>query len=189
MSNPFANNEPQQPEQPEQPDYDTYRYPSGGETTPGAGASASNEYAGYGGYQEPAYGAAGYGAGPGGSTWAMEAEKNGVAPWALGIGILSLIVGVSMIFSGLAFLPGIIGLIVSIVAIVKARKLQGPGRRMGMSVAGLILSILAIVASILFWLLAVFILNDSGVMECFSITDPAAQQTCINDALDTWANS
>ncbi|MDO5671180.1 MAG: DUF4190 domain-containing protein [Corynebacterium sp.] len=186
MSNPFANNEPEQPkkQEPEQPNYDTYQYPSGDEGTAGSAASTSNDYAGYGGYQEPAYGAA-----PGGSTWAVEEAKNGVAPWALGVGILALIGGISVFFSGFAFLIGLIGLIVSIVAIVKARKIQGPGRRMGMSVTGLILSILSIVASILFWIFAIFILTDSGMMECFNLSDPNAQQTCINDALDSWGNS
>ena len=38
-------------------------------------------------------------------------------------------------------------LIIAIVAIVRARRIPGPGRRMGMSVAGLILSLIAIVIS------------------------------------------
>lgn len=185
MSNPFDQNDPNRPTG-GQPNYDAYRYPSGGDNTPeagyGGGATPQPDYgAGYGG--------AGYGGGPGGSTWAMEEEKNRVAPWALGVGIVALIGGVSILFSGFAFILGLIGLIIAIVAIVRARRIPGPGRRMGMSVAGLILSLIAIVISILFWVFAGFIINETGMMECFEISDPAQQQTCIENSFNTWLDS
>lgn len=186
MSTPFNQNDPDRPDTPgKQPNYDAYRYPSGGDN------AAAQPGAGYGGYPEPApaYGAAGYGAGPGGSTWAVEEEKNRVAPWALGVGIVALIGGLSLLFSGFAFLIGLIGLILAIVAIVRARRIQGPGRRMGMSVAGLILSVIAIALSVLFWVFVGFIISETGMMECFEISDPAQQQTCLENSFNEWMNS
>ncbi|MDO5511981.1 hypothetical protein [Corynebacterium sp.] len=188
MSNPFNQNDQNPASGPEQPNYDAYQYPSSGDNTSQQGG------AGYGGYDNPAYtqGAysdAGYGGAPGGAGWALNEEKNRVAPWALGVGIVALIAAISMFFTAFAVLIGLIGLIISIVALVRSRRIQGPGRRTGMSVAGLVLSIIAIVISILFWVFVGGLITQSGMLECFELTDTNQQQACVEESLDSWMNS
>ncbi|RSZ61661.1 hypothetical protein EAH68_12230 [Corynebacterium hylobatis] len=161
MTNP---NDPQQ-----KPDFGAYEYPSG---TPGPKPG-----------QPPAYGS-----GPvSGSTWAMAETPNRVAPWALGLGILALVMAVSLFLTAFAFIPGIIGLILAIIAIVRGRSLSGPSRRTGMSVTGLVMSIIAIVLSVGFWVLMGLLVSESGISDCATLTDPAAQQQCLEDALNEWS--
>lgn len=169
MTNP---NDPQQ-----QPDFGAYQYPSGNpEQAPG---------------QQPAYGSTpGYGSGPvSGSTWAMAETPNRVAPWALGVGILALLVAVSLFLTWLAFIPGVIGLILGVIAIVRGRSLSGPSRRTGMSVAGLVMSIIAIILSVVFWVLMGMLVSETGIDSCVTLTDPAAQQQCLEDALNEWSGA
>jgi hypothetical protein len=163
------------PNDPQQPDFGAYQYPSG---TPGPAPG-----------QNPAYGSTpGYGSGPvSGSTWAMAEQPNRVAPWALGLGIVALVMGVSIVLTGFAFIVGIIGLILAVIAIVRGRSLSGPSRRIGMSVAGLVMSVIAILLSIGFWVLMGMLVNESGISDCVSLTDPAAQQQCVEDALNQWS--
>lgn len=165
------------PNDPQQPDYGAYEYPTGSPDP------APGQTPGYG--QAPAYGAAG----GVGSTWAMAEEKNRVAPWALGLGILALLMGVSVLFSGFAFLAGGIGLILAIIALVRGRGINGPARRTGMSVAGLVMSVIGIVLSIVFWVVIGAFLTETGISECMSISNPDAQRICLEDALDEWANA
>lgn len=165
------------PNEPQQPDFGAYQYPSGNpEQVPG---------------QPPAYGSTpGYGSVPvSGSTWAMAETPNRVAPWALGVGILALLMGISIFLTGFALIPGIIGLILGVIAIVRGRSLSGPARRTGMSVAGLVMSIIAIIFSVIFWVLIGMLVSESGVGDCVSLTDPAAQQQCIEDALNEWSGT
>lgn len=165
-------NDPQQ-----QPDYSAYEYPSG---TPGPAPG-----------QNPAFGSTpAYGSAPvPGSSWAMAEKPNSLAPWALGVGILALLMGISIFLSGFAFLAGIVGVILAAIAIARGRKLSGPSRRMGMSVTGLVMSIIAIVVSVVFWVLIAMLVSSSGISDCVSVTDPDAQQQCVEDALNEWAGS
>ncbi|GAB2499520.1 hypothetical protein CATRI_07550 [Corynebacterium atrinae] len=175
MTNPYDS---QQPEKDATPDVGNYQAPSS-EPTDFAATSSTP----YGSYNS---GAAGYAGTSGNSGWATADErKNAVAPWALGVGIFAILAGVSIIGSGLSFVPGLIGLILGIIAVVKGRGIQGPGRRMGMSVTSIILSILAILATIAFWLIATYVMNETGMADCMSIQDPAAQQACIEDAANS----
>ncbi|GAB3702026.1 DUF4190 domain-containing protein [Corynebacterium nasicanis] len=159
MSTPFDHNDPQRP---------------AGDAYGGSGG-----YDGYGGYQEPV----------GGATWAVDAPKNKVAPWALGVGILALIAGISVFFSGAAFIVGLIGVILAVVALARGRSIPAPGRRTGMSVAGLVLSIIAIVLSVIFWVIVVVVFRETGMATCLELTDPAQQQTCIENSLNEWIES
>lgn len=165
------------PNDPQQPDFGAYQYPSG---TPGPAPG-----------QNPAFGSTpGYGAGPvSGSTWAMAEKPNRLAPWALGLGILALLMGVSLFLTGFAFIVGIIGVVVAVIAIVRGRSLSGPARRTGMSVTGLVLSVIAVILSVVFWVLMGVLLNETGISNCVSLTDPAAQQQCIEDAVNEWAGT
>lgn len=146
-------------------------YGNTGNTTPGYGAAGTNDQlGGYGNYAEtqPAAGAP------------VTGETNGLAIASLVIGIIALL---GLVVGGLGFFVGIIGLVVGILAVVKARKIVGPGRRMGMSVAGLVLSILAIVLPLVLFGFAMAFLGSTGAMDCLSLGDQAAMQTCIEDAL------
>lgn len=168
------------PNDPQQPDYGAYQYPTGS-PEPVAGQTPS-----YGATSFGSTGATGY-AGAG-SSWAMEEERNGVAPWALGLGILALVMGLSLILTGFAFIAGGIGLIVAIIAIVRGRRINGPGRRTAMSVTGLVLAAVGILLSIVFWAVITAVVTQSGIGECASLTDPDAQRVCVEDALNEWAN-
>ena len=171
---------PNDPRQPGHPDYDAYQYPTGS-PEPTAGQTPS-----YGQTPSASTGTPGYAGAQ--STWAMEEERNRVAPWALGLGIIALIMGLSLILSGFAFIAGGIGLVLAVIALVRGRRIEGPGRRTGMSVTGLVLSAVGIILSIVFWVVASVLLTQSGIGECMDITDPAQQQQCVEDALNQWAN-
>ncbi|QGU04782.1 hypothetical protein [Corynebacterium comes] len=168
------------PNDPQQPDYGAYQYPTGS-PEPLAGQTPS-----YGVTPSGSTGATGY-AGVG-SSWAMEEERNRVAPWALGLGILALVMGLSLILTGLAFIAGGIGLIVAIIAIVRGRRINGPGRRTAMSVTGLVLSAVGIILSIVFWAVVTAVVTQSGISECAGLTDPDSQRICVEDALSEWTN-
>lgn len=186
MSNPFSPDTPQgDPSDPEQPgttpNYEAYRYPSGGTdaTRPGepAGSVPADDYSGYSGYS-----------GAAGSTWAVNEEKNGVSPWALGLGILAFVMGLSILATGFAFLVGLIGLVVAVVALLRGRRINGPGRRTGMAVGGLVMSIIAIGLSIIFWVVLGVMIANTGMADCVDITDPLERQDCVERSIDTWLN-
>lgn len=174
------------PKDPQEPDYGAYRYPASS-PEPAAGQTPS-----YGSYDSRdatphAYtGTTGY-AGVD-STWAMAKDRNRVAPWALGLGILALIMGVSIFLSGFAFIPGAIGIIVAVVAIVRGRRLGAAGRRTAMSVTGLILAAVGVILSIVFWVVVSVLVSESGIGECMNITDPDAQRICVEDAINEMTN-
>lgn len=176
---------------PQQPNYDAYQYPSGPDSAAGTGYSG-DDYPGYtpGAFpagDTPGYG--GYSAAPGGAAWAMNEEKNRVAPWALGVGILALLMGLSIVASGFAFVPGAIGIIVGAVALLSARKLTGPGRRTGMAVTGIVLSVIAVGLSVLFWVMVTVFMSQTGMSECIELTDPDQQRECVERSLDEWMAS
>ncbi|WP_080794650.1 hypothetical protein [Corynebacterium pacaense] len=139
------------------------------------------------GYQDP-YGSPQYSGGFENSP--LNQGSNKVAPWALGLGIASILLYV------LAFIPGIgvisilapvaalAGLIVSIIALVKGRKFQGRARRTGFSVTGLILSILSLII-VVFLTIVVIAVMGTGVMDCFTADypDQASQQVCVEEVL------
>lgn len=193
MSNPYDPANPQGDRPGDQPNYDAYRYPSGGsEQQPAAGQQPG--YGAYGSYDAAGTtpGAPGFQPGYAGgadSTWALSEEKNGVAPWALGIGVLALIMGLSIIASGFAFIAGAIGIIVGAVALLRGRNINGPGRRTGMSVAGIVLSAIAVALSVLFWVMVTVFMSQTGMSECISLTDPDEQRACVERSLDEWMNS
>lgn len=139
--------------------------------------------------QQPDYGTGyGYG-GAQASGWEVSAEKNTAAPWALGIGVVGILMAVSMILTMGAFIPGIIGLVVGLIALAKGRRIHGPGRRTGMTVTGLVLSVLSIAASLAFFVFIGVIARETGVMDCINLPTTQEQQECINDAIDGWINS
>ncbi len=156
--------------------------------SPGAG-QISNSYplAGGAGYQDPYN--SGYTGGFENSP--LNATKNKVAAWALGLGIASVVLYLTIFTGPLAVLVllapfiAVAGIIVSIVALVKGKKVDGPGRRTGFSIAGLILSIIGLLIFI-FFIVVIMMVLGSGVMDCFNADypDAAAQQACIQTTLN-----
>lgn len=169
MTNP---QNPFDPQEPQNSGYDAYRYPDGAEQN-GQANQGYQDYQSYG--SDPAAGA----------SWAMDAPRNGVAPWALGISILGLVMALSVLGAAFSIVAGVIGVVLSIIAVIKARKIQGPGRRMGMSVTGLVLSIITIVLSILFWVAIFALVSSTGIADCLAITDVTQQELCIEEALNS----
>ena len=121
------------------------------ENQPAAYQSADNAYYA-GGYEAPQFG----------GFEAHQESKNPVAPWALGIGILSL-VG-SFIFLG--SLLGVIGIILAIVSLVT--------------------SILSVIVGVVILMIGVSFLNESGVLDCVEQhgDDEAAIEQCITDSIE-----
>lgn len=165
------------PNDPNQPNYDAYRYPETPDQTPGQTPQQDN----YGSYQSA------YDAPPAGN-WAVDAQRNGVAPWALGLAILALVMTVSIFLTAFAAPVALIALIVAIIALVKSRKITGPYARKGMSITALVLSIIALVLSVLFWVVITVFVSESGLMDCVTLSDPAAQQACVDDVMNSMSN-
>lgn len=78
--------------------------------------------------------------------WTVAAEeKNKLAALALGLGIASVVLLLTIV---LPLLVGLVGIVLGIMAVRSAKKNTTQGRRMGMSVAGLVLSAVSFVLSI-----------------------------------------
>src|SRR5699024_2794948 len=96
------------------------------------------------------------------------------------IGIIALLASVT----GFAIIPGIVGLVVAIIALVRNRKKPKDARRTWMSVLGLVFSIIGILASVLIFgaLLAVF--TDPAVQSCLdSAVTTEELQSCLESSL------
>lgn len=137
----------------------------------------------------PSYGAtnaggagydAGYGAGYGANEYTQfspdpayatgPVKKSVLALVALIFGVLSLVA----IVTAFSIVPGVIGLILSVIALIINRKKPKEARRTWMSVTGLILSLIGIVAS-LFIFGSVFVLFG----ECVTQTSSSDMEACV----------
>lgn len=167
--------------------------PSYGESTHGAGQGAGYPGAGYAGagpgsgpgagYNEQGSGYAGYqqyqsyDAGqPGGAP----EKKSTLAVAVFVLGIISLLVAVT----GFAIVPGVIGVILAIIAFVRNRKKAKEARRTWMSVLGLIFSIIGIVASIIIFGVILLAFTDPVVQECMNTAANTEElQACLESSL------
>ncbi len=156
------------------PDYGSYNAGQFSAGSPGSG------------HQDP-YGAAYAG---GFENSPMNATPNKLAAWALGLGIASLVVFLTVFTGPLAILLlaapfiAVAGIIVSIVALIKGKKYQGSNRRTGWSIGGLIMSILSLLITAFFTILVVVFLN-SGILDCFvDNPDAASQQACVEQFMN-----
>lgn len=168
-------------------DYGSYQYPvgsSGPQPGPGYQGGQQDGFSSHQAYPGAAFGSPdqfNYG---GAGAWAINEEKNSVAPWALGVSILAVVAGLTIVGALISFIPGLIGLVLGIIGVVRARRIQGPRRRMGMSVTAIVLSVIAVLMTVALVVLA-FFLAGSGAVDCFMLSTPEAQQAC----LDEWARS
>lgn len=145
----------------------------------GTGAGAGSGYTGYGATGTPGYGQGYQGAGDWG---AAAAQKSKLAPWVLGVGIIALL---SCLFVIPPVVLGPIGIILGIVALVTARKLPKEARRTWMSVTGLVLSVLSLLFFVVLAVAVMGIFDSANLEECMNITDPAEQQKCVEDNVNS----
>lgn len=121
------------------------------------------------GYQQPTYGANGY------NTY-QQPKPKGLAIAALVLGILAFLSGWTVI--GGIF--GLIGLILGIVALVKANKGQADGK--GMAITGIVLSTLGIIAAIAMGVFFGWV--GSAAFECADYTDDqVAFEQCVDQQM------
>lgn len=120
----------------------------------------------------------------GGDGYSSAEKKSVIAVWALVIGIIAL---VSLLLVVPPLLLGPIGIIVSIIALLKGKKRLKELRRAWMSIAGLITSIIALILSVAF---LVYLYTHIGWTMtpdpemCTTIDDPAQKQACMEDSLN-----
>lgn len=118
----------------------------------------------------------------------------GLAIAAVVLGALSIV----LFFLGFTVLLAVLGLIFAIVALVKARKVQGA--RKGMSITGLVLNIIGLILSgiaLVFWIVVGGIawqsFQDPAVQECISQfmddQDQAAYEQCLEENLQAPAEN
>ncbi|MGO1800724.1 MAG: DUF4190 domain-containing protein [Corynebacterium casei] len=144
-------------------------YGSGAQQGP-AGSQPGGYQQGAGGYQEPNIGSyeqyQGY---QGGGFDDAPVKKSGLALAAFIIGIISLLATIT----GFSIVPGLVGIIVAIIALVVNRKKPKEARRTWMSVLGLIFSIIGVIATVLLFGIVLAIFGDPAVQACW---DNAATQ-------------
>ena len=85
---------------------------------------------------------------------------------SLVLGIISLIIGFIPFCGAIAFIPALIAAILGIVAIVQNKK---KGEKIGMAVAGTVLSIIAIVVMFFWFVVAGAALENADLNELNSI--------------------
>lgn len=133
-----------------------------------------------GGYPEGGYpGAAPAGAAPAGGGWGQPEEINKLAPWALGIAVLSLVL--IFVIGPLTIPAAIIAVILGIIAVVKARKIQFGKRRMGMSVAAILIGLITTILMAIGAAGLYYFFNDADLQECSKLEDKEAVQKCIEE--------
>lgn len=145
-----------------------------------AGAPAADGAYPGGAYPGGAYPEGGYpGAAPAGGGWGQPEEINKVAPWALGFAVVSV---VAMFLLGPLVVPfAIVGVILGIIGVVKARKIEFGKRRMGMSVAAIIIGLITAVLMAIGAAGLYYFFNDADLQECTKLEDKEAVQKCIEE--------
>ncbi|KAA8721777.1 DUF4190 domain-containing protein [Corynebacterium spheniscorum] len=143
------------------------------------GAYPGGAYPG-GAYPEDGYPEGGYpGAAPAGGGWGQPEEINKVAPWALGFAVVSV---VAMFLLGPLVVPfAIVGVILGIIGVVKARKIEFGKRRMGMSVAAIIIGLITAILMAIGAAGLYYFFNDADLQECTKLEDKEAVQKCIEE--------
>ena len=149
-----------------------------GSSLPSYGSDSQQPTGGYqqgtGGYQEPDF--SGYQQYQAGQYEDEPVKKSGLALAAFILGIISLLA----MITGFSIIPGVIGAIVAIIALVVNRKKPKAARRTWMSVLGLIFSIIGIVATFVLVGLVMAVMGDPAVQACW---DSSATQVEFRSAL------
>lgn len=97
------------------------------------------------------------------------------------LGIVNLFLTVTVYGLVLSWLTGIIGVVVNIIALVKAKNYAPANKRKGMAVVGLILSILTVVVVALVGITSVALWTV--IEPCLQVPDSQINQ-CVNEQLN-----
>jgi hypothetical protein len=150
---------------------------------------AENGYPGqYGQGYQGGYGTQGYPAQyPG--HYDAGSYGGGAKPAGTGLGIASLVLGILALLTcwmlGLGIIPGLVGLVLGIVAIRKLGRVRGASR--AVPIVGVVLSALGIVAGIFFFV-AVISLVGPILDRCGEFAgDPVALEQCVNQQMGVGA--
>ena len=107
-------------------------------------------------------------------------NKNGLALAGLILGIVAVVASITIFGLVIAWLVAIVGIVVSIIALTKAKNYAPMNQRKGMAIAGLILSALTLIASVIIGV--VFLSVFSVIEPCMNLPQDQ-MQTCINERL------
>ena len=107
-----------------------------------------------------------------------------------GLGLASLILGVVGLLAcwllGIGLLPGLVGLVLGIVALRRVRR--GIATNRGVAITGVVLSVLAVIASAVFLALYIWVFGSGGqeYADCVAASDgsDAAVQQCTQQYSD-----
>lgn len=115
----------------------------------------------------------------------VAAPKNRTAVWALITAILGLLTGLTVLGATISFIIGLVGVVLAVIAVRKAGKIppHRPGRRLGMAWAALILSVFAILLSVLFYLVLFWLQQVNGIQDCLPLPTYEQRQMCLEEKL------
>lgn len=132
-----------------------------------------------GGYGQDPYGQGGYGRQPAGP-----APRNG-------LGVAALVVGIVSVLLGVVPLLGFVGLVAVVLGVVGlSRVRRGLATNRGMSITGIVLGGLAVLAALAWLVLIALVFNsDTGrtaydTLQRCSQVPQAQQQQCVQDGLE-----
>ncbi|MBG9253288.1 DUF4190 domain-containing protein [Corynebacterium diphtheriae bv. mitis] len=110
--------------------------------------------------------------------------KNALAPWTLGLAIVSVVVLLSIFGTIFAWIPAVISVILAIVSLIKLRKMPlGSEPRKGMTISALIIGLVVTIISVAVAILLVAVLKDT-LGECASLETSEQQQECVNQKVN-----
>lgn len=179
-----------------------YGQPNERESTPSYGSYGSetssqpDNASTYGAPNQQAYGS-GYGQAPGSNQgdlypefngeqagWALDQKKNPLAPWALGLGIAALVLTITVIGAFISWIVAIAGIVLGIVALVKAKDYGEDGKRKVFSIIGIVLSALSLLLIVggMMGLAAIFGPTAENCEQ--HQDDPTAFQRCLEDDIE-----
>lgn len=132
----------------------------------------------------PAYGAApDQQLAPAGGWAIANQARNAWSPWALGLGIAALVCSGFLWIIGLGVILGpilgIIAVILAIIALVKGKNYEGPGKRKGQAIAGLVTGALALLIGVGFFVAGMAFISEWD-QQCGHLSGPEQEQ-CIMD--------
>lgn len=149
--------------------------------------STPGEPVDYSAYQQP--GPSPYPPAPQGDPYDVQSPlpANALAIWALVVGILAVLVAVTVVGASVSALIGVVGLVLAILALVRAQRIppQSPKRRLGMSWTALALSVVAIVASIVFYVGVTMLLQNIGATDCLVLPELEQRESCLREAFES----
>lgn len=157
--------------------------PGAGPTEPtGDGPYGQSPYAAQAAQPDP-YGHDPYGQGAHGQPPVPAAPRNGLGLAALIVGIVSLLVALIPVVGLVGGLGGVVAIVLGVIALVRVRR--GVATNRGVSITGVVLGGLAVVAAVV-WLVVIFVFAGSDTFQNFADCaelPTAQQQQCVENSL------